>query len=168
MSRLTSTLFILGACAHAPAALADSATLTISGRVLAGTCTLAAPAIALDPIRADQLKQGVNQLKTGSLEFTGCVGVSKAKLSFAGMAADGDAERWKNTAAADAADGVSIALLAGNSGTTYLKNGDSGIDVPVTGASAHYELRTGYYLPAVAGVNAGVVETSITITADYE
>jgi len=84
------------------------------------------------------------------------------------MAADGDAERWKNTAAADAADGVSIALLAGNSGTTYLKNGDSGIDVPVTGASAHYELRTGYYLPAVAGVNAGVVETSITITADYE
>lgn len=155
-------------CMATSSALADQATLTITGRVLPGTCTLAAPAIVLDPIKADELVQGDNKLKAGSLEFTGCVGVGKATLSFAGTAADSDAERWKNTAAADPADGVSVALLAGASGSTYLKNGDTGIEVVVSGATASYPLRAGYYLPAVAGVSAGAVQTEIVVTADYE
>lgn len=157
-------------CLSTSTAFADQATLTITGRVLPGTCTLAAPAIAiaLDPVKADELVQGDNKLKAGSLDFTGCVGVSKATLSFAGTAADGDAERWKNTAATDAADGVSVALLAGASGSTYLKNGDTGIEVVVSGATASYPLRAGYYLPAVAGLTAGAVQTEIVVTADYE
>ncbi|MCX2919318.1 fimbrial protein [Stenotrophomonas rhizophila] len=159
---------LLALIATTPTALADTATLTISGRVLPGTCTLNAPAIALDPVKADELTQGDNKLKTGSLDFSGCVGVNKATLSFAGTAADGDAERWKNTAAADAADGVSIALLQGATGTTYLKNGDTGIDVPVTGSTATFALRAGYYLPTVGAANAGAVQTEITVTADYE
>ncbi|WP_447906238.1 fimbrial protein [Stenotrophomonas sepilia] len=158
----------LALMATAPAALADSATLTISGRVLPGTCTLNAPAITLDPVKANELTQGENQLKAGTLDFTGCVGVTKATLSFAGTAADGDAERWKNTAATDAADGVSIALLQGATGTTYLKNGDTGIDVPVTGATASFALRAGYYLTTVGTVTAGAVQTEITVTADYQ
>lgn len=155
-------------CLSAAHASADTATLTISGRVLPGTCTLAAPAVVLDPIKADELVQGDNKLTAGSLDFTGCVGVGKAKLSFAGTAADGDPERWKNTAPADAADGVSVALLAGASGSTYLKNGDSGIEVVVSGATASYPLRAGYYLPAAAGAGAGAVQTEIVVTADYE
>lgn len=155
-------------CLSASSALADQATLTITGRVLPGTCTLVAPAIDLDPIKADELVQGDNKLKAGTLNFTGCVGVGKAKLSFAGTAADGDAERWKNTATADAADGVSVALLAGASGSSYLKNGDTGIEVVVSGATASYPLRAGYYLPAVAGISAGAVQTEIVVTADYE
>ncbi|AWH52260.1 fimbrial protein [Stenotrophomonas sp. ESTM1D_MKCIP4_1] len=164
---LRNALF-LALMATAPAALADSATLTISGRVLPGTCTLNAPAITLDPVKANELTQGDNQLKAGTLDFTGCVGVTKATLSFAGTAADGDAERWKNTAATDAADGVSVALLQGATGTTYLKNGDTGIDVPVTGATATFALRAGYYLPTLGAVTAGAVQTEITVTADYD
>lgn len=158
----------LALIATAPAALADTATLTISGRVLPGTCTLNAPAITLDPVQASELTQGDNKLKTGSLDFTGCVGVTKATLSFAGTAADGDAERWKNTATVDAADGVSIALLQGATGTTYLKNGDTGIEVPVTGATASFALRAGYYVPTVGAMAAGAVQTDITVTADYQ
>ncbi|MDT9583073.1 fimbrial protein [Stenotrophomonas indicatrix] len=155
-------------CLSAAHASADTATLTITGRVLPGTCTLAAPAVVLDPIKADELVQGDNKLTAGSLDFTGCVGVGKATLSFAGTAADGDAERWKNTAPADAADGVSVALLAGTTGSTYLKNGDTGIEVLVSGATASYPLRAGYYLPAAASTGAGVVQTEIVVTADYE
>lgn len=155
-------------CLCASTALADTATLTISGRVLPGTCTLAAPAIALDPVKADALVQGDNKLKAGALNFTGCVGVTKATLSFAGTAADGDAERWKKTAAADAAVGVSVALLKGATGTDYIKNGDADIEVVVSGATASYPFRAGYYLPAVAGLNAGAVQTAIVVTADYE
>lgn len=155
-------------CLSASSALADQATLTITGRVLPGTCTLVAPDIDLDPIKADELVQGDNKLKAGTLDFTGCVGVGKAKLSFAGTAADGDADRWKNTATTDAADGVSVALLAGATGSTYLKNGDTGIEVVVSGATASFPLRAGYHLPAVAGVSAGAVQTEIVVTADYE
>ncbi|EMT5435945.1 MULTISPECIES: fimbrial protein [Stenotrophomonas] len=149
-------------------ALADTATLTISGRVLPGTCTLAAPPIALDPIKADELVVGDNGLKAGVLNFTGCVGVSKAVLSFSGTAATGDAERWQNTASTDPAVGVSVALLAGATGTTYLKNGDTGIEVPVTGATASFPLRAGYYATALTGLQAGEVRSEITVTADYE
>lgn len=154
-------------CSAAPAAFADTATLTITGRVLPGTCTLAAPAIALDPIKADEMTQGDNKLKAGALNFTGCIGVAKATLSFDGTAADGDAERWKNTASADAASGVSIALLAGASGATYLKKGDS-VDLVVSGATATYPLRAGYYLPSASGINAGMVQTEVVVTADYQ
>ncbi|WP_313445847.1 fimbrial protein [Stenotrophomonas indicatrix] len=154
--------------AVAPNAFADSATLTISGRVLPGTCTLDAPAITLDPVNANDLTQGDNLLKAGVLNFTGCVGVAKAVLTFDGTAADGDAARWKNTASADAADGVSIALLAGTTGSTYLKRGDTGIDVPVSGTTASYALRAGYYLPVLGGLTAGAVQADIVVTADYE
>ncbi len=114
---------------------ADQVTLAITGRVLPGTCTLVAPAIALDPIRVDELAPGDNKLKAGTLEFIGCVGVSKAVLSFDGAAATGDPERWENTATTDAAAGVSVALLAGATGSSYLKKGDTGIDIPVTGTT---------------------------------
>ncbi|MGE8216886.1 MAG: fimbrial protein [Stenotrophomonas maltophilia] len=163
--RIVLVVALLGV---APSTFADTATLTISGRVLPGTCTLAAPAITLDPVKANDLTQGDNLLKAGALNFTGCVGVTKAVLSFDGTAADGDAARWKNTASTDAADGVSIALLAGATGNTYLKRGDTGIDVPVTGASASYALRAGYYLPVPGGLTAGAVQAEIVVTADYE
>lgn len=149
-------------------ARADTATLTITGRVLPGTCTLAAPAIALDPVNADEMTAGDNKLKAGTLEFTGCVGVTRARLSFDGTAADGDPERWKNTAPTDGASGVSVALLAGSTGTTYLKKGDVDIPVAVSGASASYPLRAGYYLPGTSGINAGLVATEITVTAAYD
>lgn len=165
---IPTTVLLLAGAALSPPAAADSATLTITGRVLPGTCTLAAPPIALDPIKADELVVGDNGLKASALNFTGCVGVSKAALSFSGTAADGDAQRWKNTASTDPAAGVSVALLAGASGNTYLKHGDTGIEVPVSGTTASYALRAAYYAAALTGLQAGEVRTEITVTADYE
>ncbi len=153
----------------APVALADQATLTITGHLLPGTCTLTAAPIALDAVKVSDLTPGTDaQIKAGALEFTGCVGVNKAVLSFDGTAADGDSERWKNTAATDPAGGVSISLLSGTTGNNYLKDGDTGIDVPVTGANARYDLRAAYHAPTGAALSAGEVSTEIVVTAAYE
>lgn len=166
LNRVAFATVLLGV---APLALADQATLTISGRVLPGTCTLTAAPISLDDVKASDLTPGTDtQIKAGALEFNGCVGVSKAVLSFDGTAADGDAERWKNTAATDAASGVSISLLSGTTGSNYLKDGDTGIEVPVTGATARYDLRAAYHAPTGAALSAGAVSTEIVVTADYE
>jgi len=165
-NRITLCAALLAA---APLALADTATLTISGRVLPGTCTLSDARITLDPVKASDLTPGADsQITPGALEFTGCAGVSRALLSFAGTAADGDANRWKNTEATDPAGGVSISLLSGLTGNTYLKDGDSGIDVAVSGATARYPLRAAYYVSPGAPVSGGEVRADITVTADYE
>ncbi len=158
-----SLLCLFASAAHA------QATLTISGRVLPGTCTLAAPAITLDPVKADEMTPGAaNRVKAGALNFTGCVGVSRARLSFDGTAADGDPERWKNTAATTPATGVTVALLAGATGNTYLKKGDADIPVAVSGATASYPLRAGYFIPNNSGINAGNISTEIVVTAAYD
>jgi len=154
-------------CLIASAAGAQT-TLTISGRVLPGTCTLAAPTIALDPVKADEMTPGAaNSVKAGALNFTGCVGVSGARLSFDGTAADGDPERWKNTAATTPATGVTVALLAGATGNTYLKKGDTDIPVAVSGATASYPLRAGYFIPNTSGINGGNSSAEIVVTAAY-
>ncbi len=150
-----------------PTSQADTATLTISGRVNPGTCTLVASAVLLDPIRADQLRQGDNGLKASTLQLTNCLGVTTATLSFDGTAADGDAQRWKNTAGQGPASGLSVSLLSGTAGTTYLKKGDR-IPLAVTGTSATLDIRSGYHLAALAGVSAGAVSTEIVITAAYK
>lgn len=156
-------LCLVASAAHA------QATLTITGRVLPGTCTLAVPAIDLDPIKADEMTPGAaSSVKAGALNFTGCVGVSRARLSFDGTAADGDPERWKNTAATTPATGVTIALLAGATGNTYLKKGDTDIPVAVSGATASYPLRAGYFIPNTSGINAGNISTEIVVTAAYD
>ena len=166
--RLTSCLSVAALAGAAPPAMADTAALSIDGRVLAGTCTLTAPALALASIKADELVPGDNTLTAGALEFSGCIGVTKAVLSFDGVAADGDPLRWKNTAASTPATGVSIALLEGTNGSRYLKKGDTGIELVVSGATARFPLRAGYYLVGGSGVNAGLVHASIVVTAAYQ
>ncbi len=152
-----------------PIAASQAATLTITGRVLPGTCTLATPAISLDPVKANEMTVGTpTNLKAGTVNFTGCVGVVRARLSFDGTAADGDPQRWKNTATSQPASGVSIALLSGTTGANYLKKGDADIPVIVSGATASYPMRAGYYIPSTSGINAGNIAAEITLTAAYD
>lgn len=169
MNTLARVTLCAALVATTPTAFADTATLTISGRVLPGTCTLTAPAITLDAIKASDLTPGADsQIKAGALEFNGCVGVNKAALAFAGTAADGDATRWKNTETTGPADGVSVSLLSGTTGSTYLKDGDTDIEVLVSGATARFDLRAAYFLPTGAVAVAGGVSTEIVVTATYE
>ncbi|WP_343653111.1 fimbrial protein [Stenotrophomonas sp.] len=169
LPRITVCALALAGLAVIPAALADTATITVSGRVLPGTCTMANATIALDDIEAADVSLGqASGLKPGALSFIGCVGVSSIDLSFDGTGDATQDNHWQNSASTDAASGVAVALLDGTAGTTYLRNGDSK-SVTVAGASsATLDLRAGYYRKSGTLMSAGAVSTQITVTADYK
>lgn len=160
-TRISLVLAIVG-CGPAAAA-----TLTINGTVLPGTCVLDLPPVTLASIAAHQLVDGDNKLIDTTLNLTGCVGVRKAKLNFDGVAEENDAARWKNTAANDAAAGMSIALRSTGKAATYIKKGDV-IEISIAGPGATYAMRAGYFKAKDAVLSSGVVSTSITVTANYE
>ncbi|NIJ67836.1 fimbrial protein [Xanthomonas sp. 60] len=150
-----------------PVAHADQATLTLSGRVLPGTCVLTAPATALPDIKANDLTDGSSKLQTVTLRMDACAGVSRASLDFDGTEEPGNQDVWKNTAASGAATGVAFAILDGTSGTTFVRKGST-LRVTVSGASATKAIRVGYFKAAGAGVKAGALRAEITITATYQ
>lgn len=153
--------------AVAPVTQADTATLTITGRVLPGTCVLTAPAVKLPDVKANDLVDRSNHLQNTTLNLDSCVGVTRATLAFDGTAESFDAELWKNTATTGAASGVSFAILQGTTGTIYIKKGTS-LNVSVSGASARQPIRVGYYKTAGQGINSGVMSADVTITASYQ
>jgi type 1 fimbria pilin len=163
--QLLSATLLLGAFGHARA---DSATITVTGKVLPGTCTMADVSIALEDIDATSIKTGYdNGLKPATLSFTGCVGVASIDLSFSGAEDAAQDGHWKNTAVSDAATGVAVALLE-STGDAFLKN-NAKKSLTVSGAAtARLDLRSGYYRKSGTTLKAGSVGTQITVTADYK
>ncbi len=151
----------------APSALADTATLTITGRVLPGTCVLSVDAVNLPGIKASDLVEGDNSLQDSAVRLNSCVGVTRATLAFDGVEESSDPQRWKNTATSDAARGVSFSILKGTSGATYIKKSTS-LDVTVSGAGSSQPIRVGYYKSPGQATSAGLMRAEITITASYQ
>ncbi|MDR2957924.1 MAG: type 1 fimbrial protein [Stenotrophomonas sp.] len=163
-SALLLAALTLGATSHA---YADSATITVTGKVLPGTCTMADVPVALADIDATNLSNGHdNNLTPATLDFTGCVGVARVDLVFDGAEDSAQDGHWLNQSAGGAS-GVAVALLDGSTGTTFLKKGATR-SLPVDGAaSATLNLRAGYYRQAGTPLKAGEVSSQITVTADY-
>jgi len=170
MNRLPIIAFSVSVLASAPALRADTATITVTGHVLPGTCTLPADLpVALDEISTDALKAGHdNGLKPTTLAFSGCMGVSTIDLAFDGVADAAQDGHWSNTASTgQTATGVAVVLLHGNSGNDFLKKGDTRT-IPVRGASANVPLRVGYFAKVPTAATAGAVASMITVTAVYK
>jgi type 1 fimbria pilin len=165
----TATAAALALLTTALAARADTATITVSGRVLPGTCTLADLTVPLDDIEAGDVTAGqASGLKPGALNLTGCAGVASGDLSFEATAEAAQDNHWRNSAASSPASGVAVALLEGTSGTTYLQKGDT-TTVTVGGASAaKLDVRAGYYRKSGTAMTAGAVSTQVTVTAEYK
>ncbi|HBS56044.1 MAG TPA: fimbrial protein [Stenotrophomonas sp.] len=161
---LIASLLMLGAAAQAHA---DSATITVTGKVLPGTCTLADVPIALDDVDAVDLSAGGQHgLKAAALNFTGCVGVNAVDLTFDGAADAAQDGHWQNQATGGAT-GVAVALLDGTTGNVFLKKGDKKTVQLNGGATGKLDLRAGYSRKAGTLLKAGDVSTEITVTADY-
>lgn len=165
----TAALLTVALLAAAPPARADTATITVTGRVLPSTCTMGNLTVALDDIEAGDVTPGqASGLKPGVLNFTGCAGVASVDLSFDGTADAAQDNHWQNSAASGPASGVAVALLEGASGTTYLQKGAT-TTVPVAGAStAKLDVRAGYYRKSGTAMTAGAVSTQVTVTAVYK
>lgn len=151
----------------APVAQADTATITVTGKVLPGTCTMANVPVTLADIDAADLKAGHdNGLKPAVLNFTGCVGVSSVDLTFDGSADAAMDGHWQNQAVGGAS-GVAVALLDGATGSAFLQKGAKK-SIAVNGAATgKLDVRAGYYRKAGTLLKAGDVSTQITVTADY-
>lgn len=158
-------LLMLGVAAQAHA---DSATITVTGRVLPGTCTMANVPVTLADIDANDLTAGHdNGLTPAVLNFTGCVGVSSVDLTFDGAADAAQDGHWLNQASGGAT-GVAVALLDGNTGSAFLRKGSKKIVTINGAATGKLEMRTGYYRKADTLLTAGDVSAQITVTADYK
>lgn len=162
---LIAALLMLGVAGQAHA---DSATITVTGKVLPGTCTMANVPVTLADIDATDLKTGHdNGLKPAVLNFTGCVGVSTVDLTFEGAADAAQDGHWVNQATGGAT-GVAVALLDGTTGNVFLKKGDKKTITINGAATGKLEMRTGYYRKTGTLLKAGDVSTQITVTADYK
>lgn len=152
-----------------PLAHADTAKITVTGKVLPGTCTMSDVPVTLDDIDATDLKAGHdNGLKPAVLNFTGCVGVGSIDLSFNGTSDAAQDGHWKNLETTGGATGVAVALLKGPTGPDYFKNGDTA-NVAVNGAAtAKLDMGVGYFRKAGTPLVAGAVRAEITVTADYK
>lgn len=166
--KLSTILLLLPLLAAAGQAVADSATITVTGRVLPGTCTLT-PGIpvVLDEISATDLKSGHdNGLKPAVLAFTGCVGVSSIDLTFDGAVDATQDGHWQNQVA-DGATGVAVALLEGTRGTTFLQKGTKRTITLKGAADGKLDVRAGYFRKAGTLLKAGELSAQITVTAAY-
>lgn len=159
-------VFVCFAACAVPAS-ADTTTLTITGKVLAGTCHLDIPPVTLADLPAAEVKAGDLGMQDGKLDFKTCVAVKKVNLEFTGTAEDGDADHWKNTAAVGAARGIAVVLKDGVANDTLLKSGDKR-SYNVSGNNASYPFKVGYHHADGAGFTAGAVAASITVNAAYE
>ncbi|PAM64692.1 fimbrial protein [Stenotrophomonas maltophilia] len=166
MKRLLTTAALL--CAAAAAPCTQAATINVTGRVVAGTCTFQAPTLpALAPLKAsDLVPGGIAGTQLSTLEFTNCTDVGFIDLTFTGMADAAQDGNWQNTATATPATGVAVALLYGGSGTDYVKNTDTRT-LTVSGDTASTQFRYGYYATVPASATAGTVSAMITVTTTY-
>ena len=152
-----------------PLAHADSATITVTGTVLPGTCKAGNLTIDLDAIDAVDIKDDLeSNPKPGELAFTACVGVASIDLTFNGTGDPSQGNHWKNQATSGGANGVAIALLEGLAGSNYLQDGTRRTIAINGAASGKYDLRAAYFHKAGTAMTAGTVTTKITVTADYK
>jgi type 1 fimbria pilin len=161
-------MLLLGTAAQVQAQ-SNSASITVTGKVLPGTCTLTDVPVTLDEIDATDFKNGHdNKLKPAALNLTGCVGVTSVELTFDGTADPAQDGYWQNLAASNRAEGVAVTLMDGPTGIEALLKG-SKKTVPINGgATGKLEMRAGYYRKSGTLLKAGEVSTSITVTAVYK
>lgn len=161
------TVALVCLVASAGPALADEATLTIKGNVLAGTCALEIPEVVLADLRAADVTPGDLGMQAGTIKVRNCIAVKQVNLKFTGATAEGDADHWKNTApAAEAAQGMSIVLKDGEKFEDILKSGDGRSFAPAADAGS-YPFKAGYYHAEGDAFTSGAVAASITVNADY-
>lgn len=147
-------------------------TITLNGRVTAGTCVPTNPTVTLDDISAKDMT-GTGRIdasrKPLTITFTGCSGVTNADLVFGSSTdADGDVSTVFKNKATDAAPHT--ALWLGHTSCT-----NTGNDVPpgakrnyaVSGGGITVPLCAAYYKKSTGAVTAGDVKSTFNVSIVY-
>jgi len=162
---------VIAATAFAPTAqAANTGTITISGKVLSDTCTVAVnggATVALPTVMTASL--GTVGATAGTTPFTvaltGCdTNTTTAAMSFSGSNIDAGTGNLKNTVVGGS--NVQIQLLNGAS----LINASSGANAPVinvTSGSGSVAMNA-RYVAASAAATAGLVASTVNFTLSYQ
>jgi len=168
-SGLIATLTMAAAC---PVAAQSVSTITLNGRVTAGTCAPSNPTVDLDDISAkDMTATGRidDSRKPVSIAFTGCSGVTSADLVF-GSAADADADvatTFKNKATTAAPH---TAVWLGHTSCTQPSNDvapGAKRSYTVSGGTLTVPLCAAYYKKSTGPVTAGDVKATFNVSITY-
>jgi len=155
----------------APHAHADSATLTFTGKVLPGTCTVTPKvAVTLNNVMLNELIPGNANLrfqKPVVLDFNDCVGVNSVEVTFDGTPDPTQAGQWKNLAPAGATN-VAVLLLEGTSGNITLNQGMKRTVTIGGAATGRLDMRASYYNHPGTVPTPGDVSAQIIVIADYK
>ncbi|KAB8312454.1 type 1 fimbrial protein [Erwinia endophytica] len=155
-------------------ATTDTASITITGTVIANTCTIdndsATQAISLTPI-ADRDIKGVGT--TGGAKKVNIVlkdcgeGASAVKVTASGEA---DGSEFKNTYAGteQAATGGGLRFLETDSKTAFTPDGKTTETSTLTPSSDNTLIYTAEYVGTADKVTAGEFETVVNMTFEYQ
>ncbi|MGN6706602.1 MAG: fimbrial protein [Rhodanobacter sp.] len=167
----TALVAVIAATALLPTAqAANTGTITISGKVLADTCTIAVnggATVALPTVMTASL--GTVGATAGTTPFTvaltGCdANTTSAAMSFSGANIDSGTGNLKNTVAGGS--NVQVQLLNGAS----VINASSGTNAPVinvTSGSGSVGMNA-RYVAATAAATAGLVASTVSFTLSYQ
>lgn len=158
--------------ASAPAEAQNSATITLTGRVKAGTCTPSSPSVTLPELSAGDMTANGRVAASNTpitLQLSGCGGVTRADLTF-GTAADRDTDTttvFRNKASAAAPH---TAIWLGHTSCTTASNDvtpGSTRAVTVAGATVSIPLCAAYFKKSTGSITAGDISTTFNVSITY-
>jgi len=167
----------LGALTLASQAFASDGTITFTGDVSAGTCTIdvngsssANATVALNPVTQSSLAAAGATAGTlpFSIALTGCSGATKVATSFeSGPNVDLTTGNLRNTTAGGSSAQIQI-LNNANTAINLSTNANSQLaDIDATALTATLQYYAQYYAKA-ASTTAGAVSTSVTYSMSYQ
>ena len=153
-----------------PAAMAQSATVAVTGRLSAATCQWGLGggsdvSVSLDSINISALKVGqVAGVKSFSLLLSNCpTDVNNVVFSFSGTSDTTDPQRYRNNGTAR---GVAVQLQTSDGATIGANDPSNQRTVSRSGTQIALPLQAGYW-KVVDSASGGTVEAAITFTIKY-
>ncbi|KAF1008056.1 MAG: Laminin-binding fimbrial subunit ElfA [Luteibacter sp.] len=160
--------------ATAPAMAQNSSTITLTGRVTAGTCTVTNPTITMPDVSAKDMTAPGRIVASNTpltIQLSGCSGVTGARLTFGGTA-DRDTDVttvFKNKATTGAAPHTAI-WLGHTSCTTSSNDLSPGAtrDHTFTSGTFSIPLCAAYYAKSTGVVKAGTFSSTFNVLITYQ
>lgn len=167
----TALVAVMAATAFAPTAqAANTGTITISGKVLSDTCTVAVnggATVVLPTVMTNSLSTVGSS--TGTTPFnvalSGCdTNTTSASMAFSGSNIDSTTGNLKNTVSGGS--NVQVQLLNGLS----VINASSGTNAPVisVNSGSGSVAMNARYVAATAAASAGLVASTVSFTLTYQ
>lgn len=168
---------LLSALAVLPGAKVEAADVTITGKVIASSCTVSPVLVAGQEVNLGtlgrtkfQFANDTGDWKSFSLNLTNCpAGTSQTTVTFTGTPDGNDATLFANTEpAATAASNMAVQMVKDADHSAVLSTGSTmTVNVDTLTGTATFPLAARMYTPS-GGAQAGNVTSSVLVNFTYQ